>query len=180
MPNPSLESRISVAVPALLVAIEADLKRVQAWVPPGSLLWLYTHIARHVVRRSLEALDQPPAARLYVCAKLRPRFIAHLDAATDKALSIATRTIDDLFTGLARRAVGGELPGGTPGHRPPPVYLATAQADLKRIQESVPVDSLLWLQAKNAHYAIGCALRELDTVGHGLESPESHQGGNRV
>ncbi|MGZ8216357.1 hypothetical protein [Methylomagnum sp.] len=114
-----------------MVSIQADLNRVQTLVPPGSLLWLYAHIAKRVIRLSLEALDQPPAARLSVCAKPRPRFMAHLDAATDKALSVASRAIDDLFHAMAREsarpAVGGELPGGSPGHRPPPVYLASAR-----------------------------------------------------
>lgn len=94
MPNRPPEPPISRAVPVLFTAIEADLIRVQAWVPPGSLLWLYAHIARHVVRRALEAFDRPPAARLSVRREPRPRFMARLEAATDRALSVAARAIE--------------------------------------------------------------------------------------
>jgi hypothetical protein len=111
MPNPTptatpadIPVHIPRSVPVYLAGIQSDLSRVQELVPPGSLLWLYAHIARRAVRRSLDALDQPPAARLYVCAKPRPRFLGHLEAATDRALSIAARVIDDLFTGMARES----------------------------------------------------------------------------
>jgi hypothetical protein len=94
--------RIPVEVPVYLAGIQSNLNHVQELVPPGSLLWLYAHVAKRAVRLSLEVLDQPPAARLYVCAKPRARFLEHLDEAADRALSIAARVIDDLFVNMAR------------------------------------------------------------------------------